>query len=252
VRTAVVTGGAQGIGRGVAAHLLVEGWRVVIADADRAAADDAADELGRAGPVEVVTCDVADEGQVEAMAGRALHVGDGRIEGLVTCAGLASPGDTPLEQLPLEHWRHVLDVNLTGTMLSVKHCLAGLRVGNGSVVTIASVRAHQSDPHTEAYAASKGGVVALTHALAVSLGPDVRVNCISPGWIETSGTRPRGDRRPAQLRDIDHRQHPVGRVGRPDDVAALACWLLSPAAGFVTGQEFVTDGGMAVRLHYAE
>jgi NAD(P)-dependent dehydrogenase (short-subunit alcohol dehydrogenase family) len=137
-------------------------------------------------------------------------------------------------------------------MLCVKHCLAGLRAGTGSVVTISSVRAHQSDPDTEAYAASKGGVLALTHALAVSLGPEIRVNCISPGWIDVSDHRPRNARVPAQLRDIDHNQHPVGRVGRPDDVAGLVSWLLSSAAGFVTGQELVVDGGMAIRLHYAD
>jgi NAD(P)-dependent dehydrogenase (short-subunit alcohol dehydrogenase family) len=118
-----------------------------------------------------------------------------------------------------------------------------LRAAKGAVVTIASTRARMSEPDTEAYAASKGGLVALSHALAMSLGPDVRVNAISPGWIDVAGER---------LRPEDHAQHPAGRVGRPEDVASLAAWLLDPAQAFVTGSEFVLDGGMTRKMIYLE
>ncbi len=253
--TAIVTGAAQGIGRGVARRLLADGWQVLLADADADALADALDELGpvgAAGAAVGAVCDVADEAQVRTMVARALALGEGGIDGVVTSAGLADPGRTPLVDLPVERWQRVLDVNLTGTMLTVKHAVAGLRVQGGSVVTVASVRAHQSDPDTEAYAASKGGVVALTHALAISLAPEVRVNCISPGWIDTSATKARDRRDPSPLSEADHRQHPVGRAGVPADVAALAAWLLSAESAFMTGQELTTDGGMAVQLHYLD
>ena len=100
-----------------------------------------------------------------------------------------------------------------------------------------------SEPDTEAYAASKGGLVALTHALAVSLGPDIRVNCISPGWIHTKGAAPREE---------DHADHPAGRVGTAEDVAALAAFLLGPESGFITGAEFTVDGGMTRKMKYLE
>jgi NAD(P)-dependent dehydrogenase (short-subunit alcohol dehydrogenase family) len=99
----------------------------------------------------------------------------------------------------------------------------------------------QSEPDTEAYSASKGGLVALTHALANSLGPEIRVNCVSPGWIAHE-----------PVRKNDHAQHPVGRVGRDEDIAALVAYLLSDAAGFVTGQNFVVDGGMTKKMIYVE
>jgi NAD(P)-dependent dehydrogenase (short-subunit alcohol dehydrogenase family) len=100
-------------------------------------------------------------------------------------------------------------------------------------------------PNTESYSATKGGLVALTHALAISLGPEVRVNCVSPGWIETKNY--------AELRRKDHRQHPVGRVGKPQDIAEIVAWLLDgKRSGFVTGANFVVDGGMTRKMIYVE
>jgi NAD(P)-dependent dehydrogenase (short-subunit alcohol dehydrogenase family) len=100
-----------------------------------------------------------------------------------------------------------------------------------------------SEPDTESYSASKGGIVALTHALAVSLGPAVRANVVSPGWIDVRGEA---------MRPEDHAQHPAGRVGRPGDVAGMVAWLLGPESGFVTGAEFVVDGGMTRKMIYEE
>jgi NAD(P)-dependent dehydrogenase (short-subunit alcohol dehydrogenase family) len=118
-----------------------------------------------------------------------------------------------------------------------------LRAAKGSVVTIASTRAHMSEPNTESYAASKGGLLALTHALAISLGPDIRVNCISPGWIDTQRYR---------IRPEDHAQHPAGRVGTVEDVANLAAYLLGPDSDFITGAEFMLDGGMTRKMIYKD
>ncbi|WP_376097329.1 SDR family oxidoreductase [Roseomonas sp. CCTCC AB2023176] len=147
----------------------------------------------------------------------------------------------PLRDLALEDWSRVIATNLTSTYLLARAAEDLLRAAHGSIVAIASTRAHQSEPDTESYAASKGGLVALTHALAISLGPEIRTNVISPGWINVTGDEP--SRR-------DHEQHPAGRVGRPEDIAALAAWLLGPESGFVTGAEFVSDGGMTRKMIY--
>ncbi len=120
------------------------------------------------------------------------------------------------------------------------------------MVNITSTRALQSEAHTEAYAASKGGIVALTHALAISLGDRVRVNAVSPGWIAVGEWRPPDRRRADDLRPVDHEQHPCGRVGKPEDVAAMVAFLISEAAAFVTGQNFVVDGGMTRKMIYAD
>src|SRR5690606_4866821 len=143
--------------------------------------------------------------------------------------------------------------SLHGAFLCSRHALPALRQSpdGGAIVNIASTRAHQSEPHSEAYAAAKGGLVAFTHALALSEGPKVRVNCISPGWIATEGWRAPASPRKPKLTRRDHQQHPAGRGGTPEDIAALAVHLLAPAlSGFITGQEFVVDGGMTRRMHY--
>ncbi len=107
-----------------------------------------------------------------------------------------------------------------------------------------------SEPDTEAYSASKGGIVALTHALSISLGPDVRVNCISPGWIETSNWQKKGKWHKAMHSKKDKSQHPAGRVGNPEDIANLAYFLVSDQSSFITGSNFVVDGGMTRKMIY--
>ncbi len=176
---------------------------------------------------------------------RGLRDAEGRLDALVCNAGFMIRKS--LAELSLAEWDAVLRTNLSSTFLLARAAAPLLRDARGAIVTIASTRAHQSEPDTESYSASKGGLLALTHALAVSLGPEVRCNCVSPGWIDV---QPPGQGE--ALRPEDHRQHPAGRVGRPDDVAALVAWLCGPEAGFVTGAEFLSDGGMTRKMIYAE
>jgi NAD(P)-dependent dehydrogenase (short-subunit alcohol dehydrogenase family) len=250
-KVAIVTGGAQGIGAGVAARLLGSGYAVVLADNDAEAGREAEAALAASGEAWFVACDVAVEEQVAGCIATALARG-GRLDALVNNAGLTRPARLPVEELPLETWSRMLAVNLTGAFLTTKHAAPHLRRTRGAIVNIASTRALQSEPNTEAYSASKGGLVALTHALAVSLGPEVRVNCVSPGWIDVSGCAKSRRRKRERLRPEDHAQHPAGRVGTPEDIAELVAFLLSDAAGFITGQNFVADGGMTRKMIYLE
>lgn len=242
-RAILVTGAARGIGRGIAEGVLAAGGRVlaVDSDADAGAAALAAWDAGERAAFR--RADVAREAQVEAAVATALRR-FGRLDGVVSNANVGGAQTGPVAALDLAEWNRRIGINLTGAMLLAKHASPALAGRRGAIVNIASTRARQSEPHSEAYAACKGGLVALTHALAISLGPATRVNAISPGWIET------GDY--AALRRSDHAQHPVGRVGVPGDVAALCVFLLSDAAGFVTGQEFVVDGGMTRKMIYRD
>ncbi|KPB39573.1 SDR family oxidoreductase [Pseudomonas savastanoi pv. phaseolicola] len=245
-RVALVTGAARGIGLGIAAWLIAEGWQVVLTDLDRARGFKVAGALGE--NALFIAMDVASEEQVAAGVAEVLRQ-FGRLDALVCNAAIADPHNTTLESLELSHWNRVLAVNLGGPMLLAKHCAPYLRAHCGSIVNLTSTRSRQSEADTEAYAASKGGLMALTHALAISLGPEIRVNAVSPGWIDA---RDPSLRKAEPLSETDHAQHPAGRVGTVEDVAAMVAWLLSRNAGFVTGQEFVFDGGMTRKMVYAE
>jgi len=231
-KVAIVTGGAQGIGRAIAAFLVQRGYRVVVADLHA--------PLGKREKLPFVNTDVSSEASVRGCVRTALKR-FGRLDALVNNAGIASPDNGPVEKLALSEWNRRIGVNLTGAFLMAKHCVPELRRRRGAIVNIASTRALQSEPNTEAYAATKGGLVALTHALALSLGPRIRVNCVSPGWIAKEPVRKK-----------DRAQHPVGRVGRGEDIAGIVAYLLSDAAGFVTGQNFVVDGGMTRKMIYID
>ena len=247
-RAALVTGGAQGIGRAIVERFLKDGMAVLIADADAEACEEALAALAEIGHAEAAVCDVSNEKDVEKAVAKAEEA-FGRLDVLVCNVGISFSG-VPVTELSMEEWQRVINVNLTGCFLCAKHAAPHLRKTSGCIITMASTRAIQSEPHTEAYSASKGGIAALTHALAVSLGPDVRVNCISPGWIETGAWQKQSRRNEPELTPDDHAQHPAGRVGDPRDVAALAAYLASSEAGFVTGQNFIADGGMTRKMIY--
>ncbi|MEA2929594.1 MAG: hypothetical protein QOG38_2022, partial [Hyphomicrobiales bacterium] len=177
LRVALITGAAHGIGRAIARHLLDDGWRI-------GAVDLKAGELARvyrrqARRVAITEGDIGDESTAKRAVAATLEK-FGRLDGIVSNAGIMMR--KPIRQLTLAEWRRVIDVNLTASFLLARATEKLLRKANGAIVTIASTRALMSEPNTESYAASKGGLVALTHALAISLAPDMRVNCISPGW----------------------------------------------------------------------
>jgi len=249
-RVILITGGAQGIGRGIAQSVLGAGGKVLIGDLDAEAGTACLDEWNVGDAARFMRLDVSREAAAKRFAETALrHFG--RIDGLVNNAGIADPHVTDLARLALADWNRYIATNLTGAFLCAKYALPALRKANGTVVNIASSRLVQSEPHTEPYATTKGGLFAFTHALAISEGPRVRVNCISPGWIATDAWRKPDARRAPKLSKRDHAQHPVGRVGTPEDIGALAVYLLSSQSGFVTGENFIIDGGMTRKMQYA-
>lgn len=246
-KVVVVTGGAQGIGRGIVEKFLKEGWKVVIWEVDDEAGREMKEQLNST-DFKYLLCNVSHEAAVRAAVQKTISL-FGRIDVLVNNAAVAI--NKPISQLSLEEWQHVLDINLNGPFLCSKHCADELGKNKGAIINLCSTRAFQSEPNTEAYSASKGGVYALTHSLAMSLGPDVKVNSISPGWIDVSAVKKSSVASQEQLTTEDHTQHPAGRVGKVEDVANMAYFLAQPENSFITGQNFVVDGGMTRKMIYA-
>ena len=243
-KTVIVTGSGRGIGRAVAMAYAREGANVVIAEIETEWGGDAVQAIaGAGGSALLLHTDVRRPAEITAAVAQTQER-FGRLDILINNAGV-SRWKSPYE-LSVEEWDDVLHTNLRSVFLFSREAAKVMRQhGGGAIVNIASTRALMSEPNSEAYAASKGGMLALTHALAASLAPDrIRVNCISPGWIET------GDY--GQLRPIDHEQHFARRVGVPDDIARACLFLTAEGNDFISGENLVIDGGMTRRMIYEE
>ena len=246
IKTIVITGGGQGIGRRIAMHFLDNNWNSAIWELDKDAGEELALNINNSQFLNI-KCDVSNENDVKNAAFLTLER-FGRIDVLINNAAIAC--NKPLTSLSLIEWQRVIDVNLTGPFLCAKYCEAQLIKNIGTIINICSTRAFQSECNTEAYSASKGGLFSLTHALAVSLGPKVRVNSISPGWIDVSDEKKHSKIKQELHSEADHLQHPAGRIGKSDDIARLVWFLSQPENSFITAQNFVVDGGMTNKMIY--
>jgi NAD(P)-dependent dehydrogenase (short-subunit alcohol dehydrogenase family) len=183
-----------------------------------------------------VKCDISKDSEIRKTCSRikSLHV-------LINNAARTDLTFKKFSDMTLKNWNDGIAVNLTSFFLFSKYLMPLLRDSKGSIINISSTRHLMSEENTEIYSASKGGIVALTHAMAVTQQHFVRVNCISPGWIADPDEK---------RKSIDHKQHLVGRVGKPSDIARMASYLASEDASFITGQDFYIDGGMTKKMIY--
>lgn len=252
MKIAAVTGGAQGIGRAIALRFAEAGYAVSVADPDEAAGQEILRLLQERGARSTfLRTDIGREPEATRWVAHTVEA-LGCPDLLVNNAGIMVRKS--FLDLPLEDFDRVLAVNLRGAFICAQ--AAARRMANrgqgGAIVNIASTRAFMSEADTESYTASKGGLVALTHGMAISLARHrIRVNCISPGWIETADWQYSPRAKPPGHSKQDREQHPVGRVGKPEDIAE-ACLFLAESAGFMTGQNIVIDGGMSVKMIYAD
>jgi NAD(P)-dependent dehydrogenase (short-subunit alcohol dehydrogenase family) len=249
-RVALVTGGAMGIGKGIATVLAREGAKVAVADIAQEEGERTVAALKRDGGQAIfVRADVADEQQVAAMVQETVdHFGSLAI--LVNNAAIGVY--TPVHETTLEAWERCLRVNLTGPFLCAKYALPHLRAtGWGAIVNIASVHAYQNVGGTAPYAASKGGLIALTRVMAIDYAREgIRVNAVCPGWVYTPLIerifRESGDFE-GMKRTVTQRQL-LGRLGTPEDIGYAVLYLVSDESTFVTGASLFVDGGLTAQL----
>ncbi len=245
-RVAVVTGGASGIGLGVGQRLAADGFRVALLDRDGAGAAAGADALRAAGHEALgVEVDVADRGAVDAAMAE-VRSSLGAIGALVTSAGIES--FQPLDEVTAESWDRIVAVNLTGTFSCVQAVVPDMReAGWGRIVTISSSSAQSGAPNMTHYAASKGGVISLTRALAVELARSgITANSISPSLVDTPMARKAEAAGDFIGVDVVAPMVPLGRAGTPADIAAACAYLCSDEGGYVTGQVLGVNGGMHI------
>ena len=240
-RRAVVTGGAQGIGRAVAERCLASGAAVALWDRDAQLVASTAAELARHGAVHPVRVDIADATDVEAAAASTMEALGG-IDILVANAGIAGP-NAPLWQYPIDAWREILDINLTGMFLCCRAIVpAMIRQNYGRIVTVASIAGKEGNPNAAAYSASKAGVIALTKSLGKELaGHDIAVNCITPAAAKTGIF----DQLTPEHIEFMLAKIPRGRFLMVDEAASLVAWLASEDNSFTTGAVFDLSGGRA-------
>jgi NAD(P)-dependent dehydrogenase (short-subunit alcohol dehydrogenase family) len=241
----IVTGGANGIGRGIAAAYAEKGAKVVIADLEETAGKLAESELKQLGTdVLFIKTDVKNEMDIINLMETTKRTYE-RIDIVINNAGKGL--FKSLYEVTLEEWDDIVNTNLRSVFLCSREAAKHMSKNKegGAIVNIASTRAMMSEPNSEGYAATKGGIVAITHALAASLSEDrITVNAVSPGWIHT------GDY--SQLTSIDHEQHYSKRVGKPEDIARACLYLTAKENDFVTGINLVIDGGMTRKMIYEE
>ncbi len=218
-KVAVVTGGAQGIGQAICNYFTAQGVQVCCIDVQ--------DNPYFVG-------DIADETVLRAFADRVI-ADYGRVDYLINNACLSRGG---LENCSYDDFNYVLKVGVSAPFL-LTQLFTPFFSAQASIVNISSTRSFMSQANTESYSAAKGAISALTHAMAISLAGKVRVNSISPGWIDTTGD---------ELTGADASQHPVGRVGHTDDIVNAVTFLCDPKSSFITGQDIVVDGGMAKQM----
>jgi len=248
-KVAIVTGAGQGIGKAIAQAFSHHEVHVIIAEKDEEAGLETQKWItDKGGKATYISCDVAQESSIQHMIQEVANQ-QGRIDFLINNAGLSR--FKPMEELSVEEFDTILSTNLRSVFVCSKYAAPYLKQsGSGAIVNIASTRALMSEPDSEAYAASKGGIVSITHALANSLAPYVRVNAISPGWIEIRDWKKASEREEVTHRQVDKEQHLVGRVGTPEDIGRAAVFLCSGESTFISGQNLVIDGGMSVKMIY--
>jgi NAD(P)-dependent dehydrogenase (short-subunit alcohol dehydrogenase family) len=242
-KTAVITGGGQGIGLGISQSLLDAGASLVIAQ--RSALPD---ELSHRDDVLWVKADL---GQADSYAQivRLAEQNFASVDILVNNAGIMF--EKSLDSMQIEEWQQMIAINLTAPVFLSKALLPMLRKSKGSIINIGSIEGIDANPQHTAYCASKGGVHAMTKAMAVDLGKDdIRVNAIAPGWIKSalSDDYINAQEDPASAWQGLYKMHPLGRIGKPTDVGQLAVFLASENAAFITGQVIVLDGGRTSKL----
>ncbi|WP_099363367.1 glucose 1-dehydrogenase [Fredinandcohnia onubensis] len=242
-RVVIVTGAANGIGRGIANSYAHNGDKVILADIDVEAGTNQTLELQEKGKEAIfIKTDVRMEQDIKNLINQTYQT-YGKIDILINNAGkglFKSPFDVTVEE-----WDDVIHTNLRSVFLCSREAARYMKQSGGSIVNIASTRAMMSEAHSEGYAATKGGIVAITHALAASFSEyQITVNAISPGWIETGNYE--------ELRKEDHDQHFSKRVGTPTDIANACLYLTDSKNNFVTGINLVVDGGMTRKMIYEE
>jgi NAD(P)-dependent dehydrogenase (short-subunit alcohol dehydrogenase family) len=248
-KIAVVTGAATGIGRAIAEQLASEGAVTLCADIDDTGAEATARAIDEAGgSAEAYPCDVAEPDDVERLLAAAER--HGGPHALVSNAAIQY--ERNIVDTPPEDWDRVLAVNLKGVYLCARAALPRMRaIGGGAIVNMASVNGFWVEPSLGAYSTAKGGVINLTRSIALDFGRyGIRCNCICPGYIDTGMAQRYFEIQdnPAAARAEAGRLHALGRIGRPEEVAAVALFLCSDESSFCTGQPFIVDGGLSAGI----